>query len=298
MGASVESSWIDVQVRTSLDAGEVLGALNDPSVTGGWLDADGTIHFYWPAAEWTGERLAHLRTILLRLGDGQAIDSVEIREEPEQDWNRVWAQSVKPLRIGRRVLIRPSWESGDGEPGTIELVIDPQLAFGTGHHATTSMLIEWIEDLVGSGMSVLDVGTGTGILAMVALRCGAIRAVGLDCDPQAIEYAKGYAAQNGFDEETLRLIGGYLGKELVETSDPWQLVLANLDCRTLLEAKEPLARLAQRGATLLLSGILVDQEEEIRRAYAESGIYVAEVRRKDGWVALRAHASESCDGRS
>ena len=298
MGGGVESNWIDVQVRTSLDAGEVLGALNDSSVTGGWLDADGKIHFYWPAGEWTGGRLAHLRTVLLQLGDGPAIDSVEIREEPAQDWNRLWAQSVKPLRIGRRVLIRPSWESGDGEPGTIELVIDPKQAFGTGHHATTSMLIEWIEGLVAGGMSVLDVGTGTGILAMVALRCGARRAVALDCDPQAIEYAKGYAVQNGFDEETLRLIVGRLGEELVETAEPWQLVLANLDCRTLLETKEPLARLAQRGATLLLSGILVDQEEEISRAYAESGVYVAEVRRKDGWVALRMHASESCGGRA
>lgn len=298
MGASVESNWIDVQVRTSLDAGELLGALNDPSVTGGWLDAAGTIHFYWPAAEWTGERLACLRTVLLQLGDGPAIDSVEIREEPEQDWNRVWAQSVQPLKIGRRVLIRPSWEPADGEPGTIELVIDPKLAFGTGHHATTGMLIEWIEDLAVGGMSVLDVGTGTGILAMVALRCGAGQAVGVDSDPQAIDYAKGYAAQNGFDGETLRLIVGRLGEELVEPPDPWQLVLANLDCRTLLETQAPLARLAQRGATLLLSGILVDQEAEIRRGYAESGIYVTEVRRKDGWVALRMHASECCDGRA
>lgn len=298
MGASVESSWIDVQVQTNLDAGELLGVLNDPSVTGGWVDGDGKVHFYWPARQWNEERLAHLRAVLLRLGDSPAADSMTVREEPAQDWNRLWAQTVKPVRIGRRVLIRPSWEARTGGPDTIDLVIDPKLAFGTSHHATTHMLIEWIEELAVSGMSILDVGTGTGILAMVALRCGARRAVGLDCDPQAIEYAKGYAAQNGFDEQTLRLIVGRLGEELVETPEPWQLVLANLDCRTLLETKEPLARLAQWGATMLLSGILVDQEEKISRAYAESGVYVAEVRRKDGWVSLRMDASESCEGRS
>lgn len=296
MGAGVESNWIDVQMRTSLDAGEVLGLLNDPSVTGGWLDGDGTVHFYWPAGEWSGERLAHLRAVLLQLGDGSAGASIEIREEPAQDWNRLWAQSVTPLRIGRRVLIRPSWEPEDGGSDTIELVIDPKQAFGTGHHATTSLLIEWIEDLVVGGMSILDVGTGSGILAMVALRCGAGRAVGLDCDPEAIECARGYAAQNGFDEETLRLTVGRLTAELVETPEPWQLVLANLNCRTLLETSELLARLAQRGATLLFSGILVEQEEEIRLAYAERGVYGTEVKRKDGWVALRLRASESCDG--
>lgn len=296
MGASVESGWIDVQVRTSLDAGEVLGALNDPFVSGGWLDGDATLHVYWPAGKWTGERLAHLRTVLLKFGDSPAIDSIEIREEAEQDWNRLWARSVTPLRIGRRVLIRPSWELGDGAPGTIELVIDPKQAFGTGHHATTSMLIEWIEDLAAGGLSVLDVGTGSGILAMVALRCGACWAVGLDCDPLAIDCAKGYAAHNGFSEETLCLIVGCLSEELVETPEPWQLVLANLDCRTLLETSESLARLAQRGATLLLSGILVEQEEEVRQAYAERGVYGTEVKRKDGWVALRMNASESCEG--
>ncbi|HSE58781.1 MAG TPA: 50S ribosomal protein L11 methyltransferase, partial [Nitrospiraceae bacterium] len=187
----MESNWIDVQVRTSLDASEVLGLLNDPSVTGGWLDDDGTVHFYWPAGEWNGERLAHLRTVLLRLGDASAVESVEVREEPARNWNRLWAQSVRPLRIGRRVLIRPSWEPEDGGSDTIELVIDPKQAFGTGHHATTSMLIEWIEDLAVGDLSVLDVGTGTGILAMVALRCGAAWAVGLDCDPLAIDCARG-----------------------------------------------------------------------------------------------------------
>jgi ribosomal protein L11 methyltransferase len=298
MGASVESSWIDVQVQTNLDAGEVLGVLNDPAVTGGWQDGDGRVHFYWPAVEWTGERLTHLRTVLLRLGDGPAGDSVEIREEPAQDWNRLWAQSVKPVRIGRRVLIRPSWEPEDGEPETIELVIDPKLAFGTGHHATTSMLIEWIEDLVVTGMSILDVGTGTGILAMVALRCGAKRAIGLDCDLQAIDYAKGYALANGFGEEALSFIVGTVGEEFTEAGHPWHLVLANLDCRTLLESKEPLARLAHQGATLLLSGILTDQEEEISRAYAEIGVHVSDVKQRDGWVALRMDASESCEGRS
>jgi ribosomal protein L11 methyltransferase len=160
------------------------------------------------------------------------------------------------------------------------------------------MLIEWIEDVIAPGMSVLDVGTGTGILAMVALRCGAGRAVGLDCDPLAIDCANGYAAQNGFDEQTLRLTVGCLGEDLVESPEPWQLVLANLDCRTLLETKEPLSRLAQRGATLLVSGLLIDQKEEIGRAYAESGVYVADVKKRDGWVALRMNASESCDGRS
>lgn len=295
MGTTRQTGWIDVQVRTNLDAGELIGALHDPSVSGAWQDHDGTAHIYWPAGDWNDQQLTRLRTVLLQLGDGPAVDSLAIREEPAQDWNRFWAQSVTPLRIGRRVLIRPSWEPPAGEPGTIELVIDPKLAFGTGHHPTTSMLIEWIEELTEQDMSVLDVGTGTGILAMVTLRCGAKRAVGLDCDPQAVDYAKGYAVENGFDEAALSFVVGTVSEEFMDAGHPWHLVLANLDGRTLLENREPLARLVHQGATLLLSGILIDQKEEIGRAYAETGVYVSGVKQREGWVALRMNASESCD---
>ena len=107
-------------------------------------------------------------------------------------------ESVRPIRIGRRIVIRPSWEPVALQAQDIEIVLDPKQAFGTGHHATTRMLLEWLEDLIHGGEFVLDVGTGSGILAMVALRLGAASALGVECDPVAVDCARDYARENGF----------------------------------------------------------------------------------------------------
>ena len=121
------------------------------------------------------EAQARLNSISILQGvDPGASPESDIRVEklPDQDWNRQWAQSVRPIRIGRRIVIRPSWEPVALQAQDVEIVLDPKQAFGTGHHATTRMLLEWLEDLVHGGESVLDVGAGSGILAMVALRLG------------------------------------------------------------------------------------------------------------------------------
>ena len=127
-------------------------------------------------------------------GDGD----IRVEELSDQDWNRQWAESVRPIRIGRRIVIRPSWEPVALQAQDIEIVLDPKQAFGTGHHATTRMLLERLEDLIHGGESVLDVGTGSGILAMVALRLGAASALGVECDPVAVDCARDYARENGF----------------------------------------------------------------------------------------------------
>jgi ribosomal protein L11 methyltransferase len=207
---------------------------------------------------------------------------------PDQDWNRQWAQSVKPFRLGSRIIIRPSWERIERKKEEIEIVLDPKQAFGTGHHATTSLLLEWLEEDVRGGESVLDVGTGTGLLAMVALRLGAARAVGLDNDHDAIDCARDYAAVNGFGPE-LSLQCGTL-----TTTLPYDFVLANLDRRTLLDLAQPLA--ASTGRTLLVSGLLVDQRDEIVVAFSQRGLYVGRERTREAWLAMEFVRPESCEG--
>ena len=162
------SDWIDIQISTTIDAGELLAALGDSDVQGAWQD-DTSIHLYWPHRLWSPERLTRLRQALRTLVVmDDLVPDIAIEALPDQDWNSVWAQSIKPLRIGRRILIRPSWETVPCHPDQIEIVLDPKQAFGTGHHATTRMLLEWLR----GSESVLDVGTGSALLAMVALRLG------------------------------------------------------------------------------------------------------------------------------
>jgi ribosomal protein L11 methyltransferase len=287
MGMTQE--WIEVRWASGVDAGEVLDLLNDPAVAGAW-EEDGQIRLYWPSARWSPDSLAALQRVLGHLGD--AGTAIAVAAVPAQDWNEQWARSVRPIRIGRRIVIRPSWERVESASGDIELILDPKQAFGTGHHATTALLLEWLEEMIGGGERVLDVGTGSGILAMAAVRLGARSALGIDNDPVAIECAREYAAANWFGPELdLRVA-------TLETIEPGRadLLLANLDRNTLLGSSRFFEPFLRRGARLLLSGILPDDRCEIAAAFAEAGGTVAGSKERDGWLALEIVTPDSCEG--
>lgn len=286
---STISDWVDVRIVSRLDAGEVLGLLDDPTAQGGWQEGE-TVHLYWPSEIWSPDHLVKLRQILRQL-DGANEPEIQVHALPHQDWNQQWAQSVKPLWIGKRIVIRPSWEPVSLQPGQIEIILDPKQAFGTGHHATTRMLLEWVEETVQGGESVLDVGTGSGILAMAALRLGAGRAVGIDYDPVAIECAQEYARLNRFGSE-LSLHCGRLEELQGDTS--FDLVLANLDRQTLLSVADRLAGCTR--SRLLVSGLLRTQREEIVAAFTATGLYPCRQREQDGWLAMEFLRTQSCEG--
>ena len=283
--------WIEVRWTSSADAGEVLGLLNDPAVTGAWQE-DGQIRLYWPSARWSLDALTALKQVLGHFG--YAGTAITVDRLHAQDWNEQWARSVKPIRIGRHILIRPSWERAGSEPGDVELILDPKQAFGTGHHATTALLLEWLEELIRGGERVLDVGTGSGILAMAALRLGAKTALGVDCDPVAIECALEYAAVNKFGPE-LELRVTML--EAVEPV-PVDLVLANLDRNTLLESARFFEPFLKQGARLLVSGILPEDRSDIAAVFAAVGGSVAGSKERDGWLALEMRTRSIRDGSS
>lgn len=286
--SSTISAWVDVQILSTLDAGEVIGLLDDPNVQGGWQDGE-TIHLYWPSHIWSPDHRAKLRQILRQL-DSTSVPAIHVQTLPNHDWNQQWAKSVKPLQIGKRLIVRPSWETAAAQPGQIEIILDPKQAFGTGHHATTRMLLEWLEEDIRGGETLLDVGTGSGLLAMAALRFGASHAVGIDNDPVAIDCAREYAAQNCFGTE-LSLICGELGEW--GHGRTFELVLANLDRQTLLQLAERLAGYVQ--GKLLVSGLLRDQREEIVAAFAAVGLYPGRLREQDGWIAMEFLRVQSCE---
>ncbi len=287
--SSTISDWVDVRIVSRLDAGEVLGLLDDSAVQGGWQEGE-TLHLYWPSEVWSPDHLMRLRQILRQL-DGANEPEIQVHALPHQDWNQLWAQSVKPLRVGKRMVVRPSWEPVTLSPGQFEIILDPKQAFGTGHHATTRMLLEWLEDIVQGGESVLDVGTGSGLLAMAALRLGAARAVGIDHDPVAIECAQDYGVLNRFGPELSLQCGELNG---LSEDRSFDLVLANLDRQTLRQHADQLA--GRTGTRLLVSGLLVDQREEVAAALTSAGLYPGRQREQEGWLAVEFLRSESCEG--
>lgn len=287
------NDWVDVCVHTQVDAGELLGMLDDPAVQGAWEDA-GTVHLYWPEEQWNGDRLASVRSALSLLEQRRGEIPLFVNRVPYRDWNQQWARSVKPLRIGR-LVIRPSWESVALALHDIDIVLDPKQAFGTGHHATTRMLLEWLQEDIRGGEAVLDVGSGSAILAMAAVKLGAARAIGVECDPVAVECAREYVRGNGL-EDRIELVCGTLDDVAQRGRPDVHLVLANIDRQTLLLLADGLAGYADAGAKLLLSGILVDQQTEVMERFSNLGLACSNRREQDGWVALELIKPESCEG--
>ncbi len=273
---------IEILIPADVDPNELTGLINQPGFLGSWAENQ-TIHMYWDPDHWSHQAHASILTALHTLGIADPEKLVSARTLPAQDWNARWARQVQPIRIGNRVRIRPSWEPASTNPHDIDLIIDPKQAFGTGHHATTQLLTEWLEEVVEGGETLLDIGTGSGILAMVALRLGARRALGFDCDAQAIECAKEYAHTNGFREEL---------EFNVTTLDqcspfPYDLVVANIDRRTLLTLAGHLDQFISKIGRLFLSGLLVDDREEISAAFKKNGWIILESRIREEWLAFQ-----------
>jgi ribosomal protein L11 methyltransferase len=272
--------YIQVTIDTQIDAGELLALFSGAAPLGAW-ETEGVVQLYWREEDWNPTMLDQLgRT--LRLLDADGSPALTTSVVPDRDWNLAWSRSLAPVRIGKGIVIRQSWNSYDGPAPAVELVIDPKRAFGTGYHATTQLLLEWIEQEVKGGETVLDAGTGSGILAMAALRLGARFALGIDADPEAIECAREYAAANQFGSG-LRLIAQSL-EDL--GSERFDLVLANLDRKTVQTHAARLCRSVAPGGKLLISGLQPDDYPEIAAVLTSAGANRIDRRDREEWTAL------------
>lgn len=289
----MSNDWVEVCIKVSLDAGELLSRLDDSAVQGAWED-EGVVHFYWRDDQWNETRLASVRLVLADLVPLIRDIPLSVRPVPAQDWNEAWARSVRPLYIGR-LVIRPSWEPVALGPKDVEIVLDPKQAFGTGHHATTRMLLGWLQKDIHGGERVLDVGTGSAILAMAAVKLGAASAIGVEIDSVAVDYAKEYIDQNGL-KNRINIACGTLADLPPERVKLADVVLANLDRQTILDLAGDLVSSASEGARIMVSGILVEQEPEIVERFSSLGMLCSERCEEEGWVAIKLLRPESCDG--
>ncbi|HET7753987.1 MAG TPA: 50S ribosomal protein L11 methyltransferase [Anaeromyxobacteraceae bacterium] len=195
-----------------------------------------------------------------------AIGAGDVAEVVEQDWSETWKAGLRAFTVGD-VFVRPSWIEGAAPPGAVEVVLDPGMAFGTGTHPTTSLCLAALGEVVRgrAGVRVLDVGTGSGLLAIAAARLGAARVVATDNDPVALDVAAENAARNRVALE--------LSSEPPEVlRGEFDLVIANILANTLVELAPGIAARLAAGGTLLLSGILAGQEDEVRAAYLAEGL--------------------------
>jgi ribosomal protein L11 methyltransferase len=195
------------------------------------------------------------------------------------DWRDAYKQYFKVTRLGERLVIRPSWEPFEPSGSDVVVTVDPGRAFGTGTHESTRLVMTLLDRLVRGGEQVLDVGCGTGILAICALKLGAKDAYCIDVDPDAVEVTRENAASNQVSE---RVRASTEPVEQVTGSYP--LVLANIQATVLIPLAQPITERVAAGGMLLLSGILVGQESEVQAAYPAFTLEAAPV--EGEWIAL------------
>jgi ribosomal protein L11 methyltransferase len=243
----------------------------------------------WFPAVGAGGRgaLAPLRGELRALGD-DLVRPLRARAVKDASWANAWKRHFPVLRIGPRLVVRPSWRRYRPRPGDVVIHLDPGMAFGTGHHATTRLCLEALEERLVPGATVLDVGTGSGILSLAAALLGAARADAVDIDPAAVLATKENAARNGV-EDIVRVAQGSLGEAWPFPEAPvgrYDSVFANLNSALMEELARPLVQALRPEGVALLSGVSGDQEDACRDALTAAGGRIVECRADGAWRLL------------
>jgi ribosomal protein L11 methyltransferase len=197
----------------------------------------------------------------------------------DQDWIAAYKKHFKPIQCDDNLWIVPSWSKAP-DPTALNITLDPGVAFGTGGHPTTALCLSWLSQNPPTGMSGIDFGCGSGILAIAALKLGAKNVVGIDIDPQALTASRLNANTNDIDDKQLPLFNVDH-----EVHDPVDFVIANILSGPLIELSEKLISMLKPGGKLVLSGILQIQIDETRKAY-EASIIFDEPSEKDDWARL------------
>lgn len=306
---STVTSWLELSLETTPELAEAISDALFPLVEGGvaleqlnrtsgmtadrWEDeaASGpvVVRAYLPNDATLELRRNKVEEALFYLNMVRPIPTPKYREVAQSDWSETWKANYKPLRIGRRLVIRPSWfgpDSIEARPDDIVLALDPGMAFGTGLHPTTQLCAMALEEHVTPGTRVFDVGTGSGILAIYAIKLGAVHALAVDTDVESVRVTHENIALNGVAPLVDVAQGSF-----DETAEVFDLVVANILAGVIVSML--LGGLAARGRRFIFSGILDTQVDDVVRAAQASGLALLERKQMLDWVGLIFEASSA-----
>jgi ribosomal protein L11 methyltransferase len=261
--------------------------LQAPDGDGGWIDPNQNVvvKTYIPVDEEAEGTRRLLEEATWHLGRLRHVEPLQTKVIAEEDWASSWKRFFFPHRVGKRLVVVPSWRRRARQPDDLVIRLDPGMAFGTGLHPTTRMCLAWLEDLVKPGDRVFDFGCGSAILSIAAARLGAERIEAVDVDAIAVEVAQENARRN----KVARKI--HVRKATVEPGQPvpgapFDVVAANISAFVLKNAAEGLAANVKPGAPAILSGILEMGAPGVREAYEAAGWEHVETRSEGDWVAM------------
>ncbi len=248
-------------------------------------DAPVIVRAYLSADEELEARRTSVEQGLWHLGMIHPLPAPAFRTVAEEDWAEAWKEHYHPIRIGRRLLILPAWLPSPNE-GLLPIVLDPGMAFGTGTHPSTQLCLAALEDHLHPGDEVVDLGCGSGILSIAAVRLGARQVLALDIDPLAVRITHENAERNGVASQ-ITIRAGSLPELLDAGTPPADLMVANILAPVLDEmARQGLARAVRPGGVLILAGVLYEQAEGLEATCLDHGLEHVERRQAGEWCAL------------
>lgn len=253
-----------------------------------WL----TVRAYLPVDDRLEETKQRLDAALGHMSLMYPMPTPVYRTLAESDWAEAWKAHYHPVRLGKRLFIRPRWIDVETGPDDVVIALDPGMAFGTGTHPTTNLCLEAIEALMVPGARVLDLGCGSGILSIAAAKLGAARVLALDIDPMAVRVTQENAADNGVAD---RITAGEGSLETVLTSARrFDLLVANIIARVIIGMAETgLGQVVRPGGLAIFSGIIEDQADDVEAALRATGLEPYARRRMGDWVAIEARRASS-----
>lgn len=275
------SNYLQIEDYSDIDLKTCYGDLIDETI----LNADKTIasvSVYLPADGGVTDTLSFLRERFDSVGIEAKITVSGVNEE---DWANSWKAYYKPIKIGERIVIVPAWEKYEAEEGEIIVRMDPGMAFGTGTHETTRLVIKLLEKYIKSGMRVADVGCGSGILAICAAKLGAKECKAYDIDPVAVKVANENIKDSGLSDRVSCDVSDLL-KQVDRNGGAYNVICANIVADIIIRMMPDVGALMDENSVILASGIIVERSEDVISGFEAHGFKIVERVDENGWCAL------------
>ena len=245
-----------------------------------------SVRTYIPKDDSTDERRANIEIGVKLINHLHPIEPLKETEIKDEDWETNWKQYFHPIRVGRKLVICPTWQEHASLRDDVIIFLDPGMAFGTGHHPTTRMCMELLEDTIVGGEKIIDLGCGSGILSVTAVKLGALSSIGFEIESNASKVAKENCVLNGVDE-SVEVFNSTLPDYRYSEGD-FDLALANISAKVIIELADHLTKGLRSGGKLILSGVLENALEDVRDVFEPLGVVFEKVMTDSDWTAVLA----------